>query len=419
MDMDNKKQRSFTTLLSGGLVTLLFFQAVPAVAQEDESRNPFSFSVSQSFSHDDNVGRLPDDKYLPPGYLDEYFKGKRGDTYSVTNAGVNFDTEVSRQAFYAGLSGTYTKYFSHSDLDNFSPDARLGWNWRVGDRLSGVLGYGYSESRVRFEDVSTGVNDRELKRVMRRLHRFNASADYWWHPDWATGVGYSAVRNDYASGERPWDEYKAQEASLNFTYRPSTGNRIVLGFVAENGEYPGQEKKEGSLSDWKRRDVRLSGTWRLTGVTQLSGYAGYTQRKYEWAPDRDFSGFTGKIAFHWAPTGKVLLDLSLRREIGADEDSVTNYAVSQVVSIQPTWVITSKMRLGVSYEYLDRDYDENPGGSGDLRKYKTHSYGAHFRYMPTSNANITLGYRGSRRDSERNDYEFRAQTWSLSGSIAF
>lgn len=422
--MSNRKQRKFA-VLAGGLATLLFFQTVPAVAQEDDSRNPFSFSASQSFYRDNNLGRLPDDKYLSPGYLDKYFEGKRSDTYSVTSLGVRFDTEVSRQAFYAGLNGTYTKYFTHSNLDNFSPDARLGWNWRVGDRWSGVLGYSYSGSRVRFEDVSTGVNDGEFKRVMRRLHRFNASADYWWHPDWATGVGYSYVLNNYDSNERAWDEYNSQEVRLNLTYRPSTGNRIVLGFIFEDGEYPNQARKAGSLREWERRDVQLSGVWRLTGVTQLNGYVGYTQRKYNLAPNRDFSGITGRIGFQWTPTGKAIISLSWRREIGADQDSVSNYAVSQGWSLQPTWIITSKISLGASYEYLDRSYGGDPGIFPPLwapppRDSKTKSYGIHFRYMPTSNSNITLGFRDSRRDAENYKvYDYCAQTWWLSGSMTF
>jgi hypothetical protein len=131
----NNKQRSFA-VLAGGLVTLLGFQAGLAVAQEDDSKSPFSFSALQTFRHESNLYYLPDElrqEQLVP-------KGKRSDSSSKTRVGVNFDKEYSRQSFHAGLAVDRTIYRTHSDLNNTSPDARLRWDWRIGDRWSGVLG---------------------------------------------------------------------------------------------------------------------------------------------------------------------------------------------------------------------------------------------------------------------------------------
>lgn len=419
----NKMQRRFATISMAGLTTLLLSQAALVAAQEDESRNPFSFWVAQSFVWDSNLYRLSDrvpDSDVP--------KGKRSDRYSFTRVGVDFDSEYSRQAFHAGLSLGKTLYKTHSNLNNTSGDAQLRWDWRVGDRWSGVLGYSYGIKSVDFDNVHAGANSIEREKAMRQLGRANVSADYWWHPDWATGFGFSDVRSSYRDDARPWDEYNAQQASLNFTYRPSTGNRIVLGFVFEEGQYPNQDKVRGSLRDWERRDLRLSGQWRLTGVTQLSGYVGYTQRKYDLAPNRDFSGMTGSLALHWVPTGKAVVDLSWRREIGADQDPVSNYAVTQGWTVGPAWLISSKVRLGANYEYLDRSYDGDPGGSSWLyhaMKYpkkdrKIQSYGVYVKYMPVSNADIQLKYQDSRSDAAEDwSYEFRAKTVWLSGSMTF
>jgi len=421
--MNNREQRRLA-VLAGGLVTLLFFQAAPAIAQEDDSRNPFSFSVSQSFYHDSNLRRMADDEYFTSRGLEA--PEKRSDSYSVTRAGVNFDTEVSRQAFQAGLSLGRTQYSSNSNFSNTSWDGRLNWDWRIGDRWSGVFGYSHSETSLPFDDV---VVRREEGKVMRQLGRFNARADFWWHPDWATGFGYSDVRSSYNSNRYNLDKYDAQTASLNLTYRPSTGNRIVLGYIFEEGQYPNRKKKEElgsgqtSMRDWERRDVRLSGQWRLTGVTQLNGYVGHTKRKYDLAPNRDFSGFTGSIGFRWVPTGKAIVELSWRREIGADQDSISNYAVSDAWTIRPTWVVTSKIRLGASYAYLKRDYRGDPdpevAGVSNPRDGKTHTYGVNFQYMPVPSANITLGYQDSKRDARDKYYKYNARTVWLSGSMTF
>jgi len=428
--MSNKRKFA---LLAGGVVALLGFQAASVVAQEDgaqeaapqetaaqessytredESRNPFSFWAAQSFYHDNNIYRYSDDrpKALTP-------KGKRSDSFSVTRVGLDFDGVRSRQGFHAGLSVGKTLYRTHSNLNNTSWDGDLRWDWRVGDRLSGIFGYSNSQSSVDLGSTY-GVTDR----VIRRIGRANASADFWWHPNWATGVGFSDVRNSYSDNARPYDKYDAQEASLNFTYRPSTGNRIVLSFRAEEGQYPNREKVQGSLRDWERREARLSAQWQLTGVTRLNGYVGYTQRKYDLAPNRDFSGPTGKIEFHWAPTGKAIIDLAWRREIGADADAVSNFAVTQGWSLRPTWVVTSKVRLGASFEYLDRDYRGDPGfGSEALpRDSKTTSYGVNLNYLPVPNANIGLSYQHQKRDSANySDYDYSARTVWLSGNLTF
>ncbi|MCL2874959.1 MAG: hypothetical protein FWF12_01420 [Betaproteobacteria bacterium] len=406
----------------GGVATLLYFQAASVVAQEGETKSPFSFWVSQTFSRDSNIYRLPDDYPDVPG-------GKRSDTFSTTRVGVDFDSEVSRQAFHAGLALGRTLYSSHSDLNNTSGDARLRWDWQVGDHLSGILGVSFNESSVGYDNTYTGANTVERERLMRQLLRFNINADYWWHPDWATGFGYSGVRSDYRNDARPYDEYRAQEASLNFTYRPSTGNRIVLGFIWEDGEYPNRKKKEElspgelSLRDWNRFDVRLSGQWRLTGATRLNGYAGYTKRKYDLAPNRNFSGPTAKIAFLWTPTGKAILDLSWRREVGADQDMISNYAVSQGWSFRPTWVATSKIRFGASYDYMDRNYRGDPGylpaGLSNPKNARTQSYGLNVQYMPISNASVGLNFQDTRRDAAAKYYEYRARMMWLSGNITF
>ena len=434
--MNNKRQRRLAVSAGGlGLAVLLGLQATAVIAEEatvalgDGLKSPFTFSVSQAFHRDNNLYRLPSS--TPSSSVP---KGKRGDTFSVTRASVDFDSQQSRQVFHAGLSVGHTAYKTHSRLNTTTPEARLRWDWRIGDRWSGVLGHNYTESPVSFDDNYTGQNAADRERITRRLHRTNASADFWWHPNWATGIGLSNVSSDYRNSEvYNRDKYNAQTASLNVTYRPATGNRIVFGVSNEKGQYPNRKKKgellpwEESLRDWEQRDARVSAYWRLTGVTHLSGYIGYTKRKYDLARNRDFSGGVGKVTFHWMPTGKAIVDLSWRREIGADMDSVSNYAVSQGWSLQPTWIVTSKVRIGASYEYLSRDYGGDPGSVswiGDRPKdAKTQTYGLNVRYLPIPSAHVALGYQSARRDAKadafKEYYSYRARSIWLSGGMTF
>lgn len=417
--MNNRKQRGFA-MLASGVAVLLGVQSAWVAAQEEDEQSPFSFSVSQTVSRDSNLFRLSDIESDPVD--------GRSDVISTTRAGISFDKAYSRQIFHAGVSATHSRYRKYSHLNNTAPDANLRWDWRAGDRWSGVLGYGWSESFVGFGETYHNYDER----VMHRLSRANASADFWWHPNWATGFGFSDVRSDYRDDARQYDQYEAQQASLNLTYRPSTGNRIVFSLRGEEGLYPNREKKEEitpgrtSMRDWERYDAQVSAQWQLTGATKLSGYTGYTQRKYDLASERDFSGVTGKIAVNWMPSGKAIVDLSWRREIGADADLVSNYAITQGWSLRPTWVISSKVRLGATFEYLDRDYGGDPDygysystGEVNPREAKTTSYGLNLQYMPVPAANISLGYQQQKRDAENEFYDYDARTVWLSGSLSF
>ena len=386
--MSNKKQRGFAALL-GGWVALFGVQAVPAFAAEDDA---LKFSVSQTFSWDDNVYRTKDNA--------------KSERVSATRAGATFDKEYGRQLVHAGLSVSRTLYQSNTERN-------------------GSLGYSYNEAFVGFEDLGYR-EQQEHERVMRRLARLNGSVNYWFHPDWAVGVSGASVRNRYRDGLRPDDEYDMREANLNLTYRPSTGNRIVFSLRDEKGQYPGRDKQDGSLRDWQQRDGRLSGTWQLTGATQVNGYVGYTQREYDYASDRDFRGLTGKVGLHWTPTTKTIVDLSWRREIGADVDPVSNYAVTHGWTLQPVWVVTDKVRLCATLKYLQRDYRGTPpdactGTNCSPRDERTESYGVHLQYIPTAYFDLSLGFQHDRRDakwrSEERDY--RARTTWLSGNFAF
>jgi exopolysaccharide biosynthesis operon protein EpsL len=407
--MNGKKQNMFAAL-AGGVVALFGVQAASVFAAETDA---LKFSVSQTFSRDSNLYRLSDDTPTTPE-----MRGKRSDTISVTRAGANFDKEYGRQGIHVGLAASRSLYREHTDLDSTSPDARLRWDWRLGDHWSGVLGYNYSEAFVGFEDAG---GDR---RLMRRLSRANGGANYWFHPNWALGVSVGSVRSTYRDDMRPWDEYDARETNLNLTYRPATGNRIMFSLRNENGQFSEQGKEDGSLRDWQQRDARFSGEWQLTGVTRVNGYVGYSQRKYEYASNRDFHGMTGSIGLNWVPTSKAIVDLSWRREIGADQDAASNYAVIHSWTLRPTWVVTDKVRLGATFMTQKRDYRgtaPDASGRGVVAKYdRTGSYGLNLQYIPAEFFDLTLGIQREKRDSTwRDSRDYEAQTTWLSGNFTF
>jgi exopolysaccharide biosynthesis operon protein EpsL len=408
-DMINKKQLGHA-FLAYGVLALLAAQVVPAHAEEGDA---FGLTVSQSFYRDSNLYRLPSGVDAP--------ENKRSDTYSVTYLRGSFDKVYGRQGLHAHVAATHTAFHTHDDLDNTGGDAGLGWDWRLGDHWSGALGYNYSETFVPFEDA--GGRDR----LIRRLGRANGSINYWFHPDWAVGVGASSVRNTYKEDMRPDSEYEAVDWDVNVTYRPSTGNRLVFTLRGTDGRFPERTAREhDDLRKYDQRSARLSGEWQLTGATRLSGYIGYTQREYKYASNRDYNGMTGSLSLHWTPSAKAIVDISLRREIGADQDLVSNYAVTESATLAPTWIITDKVRVGASLKHLRRDYRGDPGyalGSYlPLRNDRTNTYGLNVQYLPVPAAALELGVQRTRRNATNKSVynrDYRAQSVWVSGSYRF
>jgi len=401
--------------LVGGLAALVMVQTAPAFA---EAETPLKFTASQDVRHESNVFQSSKEFMRSKGY------DKLSDTIYTTQAGLSFDKEYSRQGLHAELTVGRMTYSEYNEYNATSGNGLFNWDWQIGDHWSGVLGYSFSQENVALDDYdASGTND-ELN---RRLGRGVVSANYWFHPDWAIGARFSTARSNYDNDQPKYevDKYKTVESNLDLTYRPSTGNRIVLSVRNEEGEYTKRDKTPGSLREWTQRDLRLSGSWQLTGVTRVSGYVGYAHREYEYASNRDFNGVIGSIAFHWVPSSKLYFDLSWRREVGSDVDLVSNYATTHVWTFRPVWVATEKIRLGARYEYRQRKFDGDPGlGGSDWNKRddRRHVYGADIQYMPTDYFNLSLGYNHTKRDSKSqaySHYDYTSNSTWLSGSFTF
>lgn len=370
----------------------------------------FRFSLGQSLGYESNLYRL-DDGTEPPG-------GARDDTVSVTRLSGMFERTYGRQGLRAGLDLTHTRFAVHDELDHTGPRLRLGWDWGLGKRWSGVLAYEYDEKMADFEG---GVG---VTRNINRFRRSAASADYWWHPDWATGVGVASIESRFKDQAVPESEYDSRATDLNLTFRPASGNRVVLTLRNMDGRYINRPDEAGSIREYRQQDLLLSGHWLASGAVSVSGYLGQTRRSYQLAPARDFSGTTGRLTINWVPTGKSSVRISLRREVGAETDVVANYAVTKAFSVAPAWAVTDKIRLGADYEYRQRDFGGNPvpgstAAGADEREDQTRVLGLSVSYRPMRALTLGLRLQRQQRDSRIESRQYEADSALLSGEFSF
>jgi len=380
------------------------------VALAADPDDAFNFYISQSFQHDDNIYRLADN-------VKPFGNGQRHDDMSITSFSALFDRVYSRQHLYASLDLTHVAFAEYSDLDYDTKGVSAGWGWSFGSRWTGKLEVKQDELARDRSDFRTN----NLETSINRRRTFEAEADYWWHPDWAAGVGYEAYSSEYSDRASQNANYEARIPEVSLTYRPQSGNRVSLRARFTDGNYP--DRTDNMIRDegFKQRDLRLSGGWKLTGASRLSGYLGYTSREYENLSVRDFSGVTARLQHDWTITGKVQLRTVARREIGAREDLTDNFVVTKAVSIEPTWAPTARVALQGLLEWRKRDFGGDPGLLTGVSSQDdvTRTCRLSVSYMPIEQFNVSLSHTMTSRSSDLVANEYDDNTTALSAQYSF
>lgn len=396
-------------------------------ARADEA-DVFNFIVGQTVTYDDNLFRLSDsaDTRAILG------TSQRSDTVSTTYGGLTFDKLVSRQKLHADVIWNMNRFSRFSELDYNGMRAKALWDWQFGNYLKGTLGYDRNRKLIDFGNLTPG--DRGRVRDINTFERIYGSADWWFHPNYSVGAGYSHVSSSYSSELRRASEYDADAVELNGKFQPKTGNQIGLSLRRTNGRYPNRELAVDPVTgavvatvdnSFEQTDSEVNGDWRLTGQSRVFGRLGYTTRKHDQLGQRDFSGVTARLNYNWAFEGKTEVNVILRREIGAVEDIDASYVLTEGVTLNPIWHATAKITLSARYDWAKRRYEGDPfevlGGAStlSLRKDTVNSVGATALYRPLRSLEIGLTLRHERRTSSRALADYDATLGSLSARFSF
>lgn len=327
-------------LVSPRFVVALPWLLLPLLAQaEIVDGQGIALRAEQQWQYDNNLYRLPD----------EFSAGADGrdDWLTITRAIARIDYRPSRQWLFADAEYGWYRYREHGDLDYKAPRFNSGWNWELGRRWQGELGYSYRESAADFEGIGS------TSRGHNSFNRSRAGIDFRLDPDWWLGAGAEQIRNRYSYDTRPDSGYDALTYEGRISYRPASGNRIGLSLRHTDGERPHVASGQGSIREYRQRDYRLAGQWQWTGDSRIDGYLGYSERSYPTASQFDFDGITGKLQWRWQATGKLALASHIRREIGAEEDEneqLANYAVTEALGLNLGYALSAKWQAGLMGE---------------------------------------------------------------------
>lgn len=377
--------------------------ASSAMAAEGDTFRPV---VTYAYTYDDNLFRIPDD----PGVERLYAPEGMSDRYQTAGAGFILDWKRGRQRVQANTVFNTSRFDKYGYLDYDGRDINADWDWVLGNRLSGKLGGFYSETLGNYQDTRTLV--RTSNTQTKREAHFNA--DYRFHSNWRAGLRLRDYRRDYSVKTLDRNNVETTNVVAGLYYLGGALERVGIELSNIDGDYPDRIAALQQVTDYTERTIRGVATWTATGKSRVQASLGYMSRDNEGGRGNDFSGIEGRIEADWTPTGKLLVNAVLNRQL---DDSQYLDAADQVIvteaKLNAQWFVLPKVRVGPSLTYENRDFD------GTDREDDLWSGGLRLTYQPWPGGDINFSVDRQERDSSVRFYDYDATVLQLNAVLVF
>ena len=343
-------------------VLSLFFFSHSAVAQE------FSKMLKPYFSYtttaDDNMLRIRD-RFEPENIESQRIRdlvsqGKLADISHRMTGGVIFQKEISRQRLSADLSWTYNKFHRFHEIDNDLKNARGNWHWVLGNKLEGNMGASYVQSLMPF------VFQPGIKTIRTEQIQF-INAAWRFHPRWSLNGEYTHYDlNNNSQIERLRFLNRTEnrfEGGIDYITPGKNTVGVLFRNILGDFSFPVDLTPTNLLdnsfanNDYDQKEVLGKVNWIVTAKSTLQGTAGWVERKNDSFEERDFSGFNGRVAYHWQPTEKLGLTVNGWRLTSSVQNLTAGFSLNTGASVIPSWNITEKVKLEGEFSYETRNFN--------------------------------------------------------------
>jgi hypothetical protein len=347
--------------------------------------SPYYIGAAQAFSHDTNIFRTADGN------------PRTSDVWSTTSLLMGIDQPIGRQRVYADANIGYNKYQDLDQLDGASYRVGLGLDWATVERLSGTLKFIASEVLANYGAADTPqTTEQNMERSQEALAsirlggteaRFNLEGTF------------SHRELNYSLDSWDRNEYRRDTVGLGVIYRPSGALTLGAGARHTRGTFPHFTKDDISgayiADDYDRNDVDLTAIWEATGASRVNARISFTDESHDIAGARDFSDWTGAIAWDWRPTGKLRFLTELARDSGQELNPLTSVggSVSAVgntsrladqLQVQAFYDATAKIQLNALARYAHGSLvNTQAGATTSAGNEDTTTLSLGLRYNPT------------------------------------
>ena len=383
--------------------------------------NPYYIGVSQGFTHDSNVYRVPDGP---------------ADTFSSTSLLGGFDQLIGRQHVFGRAVVSYNKYQDETTLNNTSYSANLGVDWQTIENLSGRISGSFNQGLT--SAPAGGSRPLETRNISDT--QTIEAVIRWGGPSLLTlegGASYSKV--GYSSIQYVASEFDKSSASLSLFYHGGGPLRVGIGVRADSTRTPQAfvDPATGQVQSTRLdgQYVDLMADYDVTGQIVANGRLSYTRQSNSGGGDTDLSGWTGALGLSWQATSKISLRVDAARDAGFNSTSYTTFAFTQTATgiaftpivgvfqnntittsagISAAYAATAKISTFASARYyrahqLNLVFASGAPAEDVIDISNTYSLGANYQITRNWGAACTLAYE-TRDVSGARNYTYDAKT---------
>lgn len=378
-------------------------------------KDKFEVFVGGGVTHDDNVFRLSSASD-PAAVLGS---SSKGDTYTTTSLGFRLDVPVSRQRFLAAARWNQNRYDQYSVLNFTAHDEQAIWKWQAGNDLGGELGYTETLELASLANIQGNIQSSRPNPLKTQRKFFNSA--YMLTPRWRLQGELS--RREQSNGVFQENDISVNSTELAASYVTPAANQVGVNLRVEDGNFPNGQivGTEVFDNDYLQRRLAVVLGWTLTGHSRVNARAGWINRDYEQLSQRDFHGPIYRLACDWTPTGKFILTAILQRDISADEQVNTSFALVKGLTLYPTLILTEKVTLSGELEYGRRDYLGDPQLilAGVTRTDRVRTTALTATYKPIRPVTLEMRLRRESRSSTLAFGAYEVDIVSVSAGISF
>lgn len=384
-------------------VTLGFAREACALAGDR-----YFVTAGSTVTYDDNLYRLPQG-LRPP---ESTGSSARSDLITSFTLRGQADVQVSRQRLRADASVVNSLFTKHDSLDNRGGGVSLNWDWQATSWWSGNAFYSRNRSLSSFADLRT------FEKNTTDVTSYGASAEHWLLPDWRAFASLASSRVDNSARSLAAASADNVAYAAGLRWLTGAGSNVRVGLTVTDGRSPNVQVFPGATVDnrFTQTDLGIDVSWRAGGRTDAGARLAYTERRHPQVGARNFTGVTGRLQWDYRWTGKSGVVATARREIGAVTDLVANYVVTEAAVLAPYYLATAKVRVDLNLERQNRTFAGDPGivinGVGP-REDRVAIVGIAVRYQATRSVGANLAYSHARRSSNRDGFDFAANTFSI------
>jgi hypothetical protein len=392
--------------------------AGPNDSDYTDTPDQYKVFVSDQYSYDDNVFRLP--TYFPfiangpvNGLAPD---ASRQDHFDTVSVGTDDHWGFSRQSLSLMLQLSENYFVRNTNLDNTSGIGDFLWTWQFGSLLSGHVGVDYvrqlaNSSQTLFygKDLVTSYND-------------YADLRYELGPHWTVFGGLRNFDTTNSAVEVQVNDYRSQAANGGLEYATSAKDTIGAEYRYTTAHAPQNALYAGfDVHDYTEKTARINVKYLPTDKTSIDGYGGYLQREYPNTDVGEFSGDVWRVNFNWQPTDKTRLIASAWRDLQAYVAAESNYFIAKGESFSPTWAGSEKITLSATFSWVKQDYIASSPGFITLgaRRDTVNSQIVSLIYFPERSVTLTLSYENESHNSNVSQFVYADRLMSAAVKVAF